>query len=599
MRKKLCVLFLSLALCAGLAVPAGAYDMGHADQLRIVSCGDDHTAVLKGDGTLWTMGHNGRGQLGNGSAEQSAAPVKVLDSVASVTCGRYETAAIQTDGSLWTWGLTQNRSLGQSPGNVLNESLGSMNQTLPFRVMEDVAAVACGWWHTAAVRTDGSLWLWGDNRAGQLGNGIVGDQPSGHSWTDSVAGRPNTEPEPETLFHVMDGVAAVACGETHTAALKRDGTLWTWGSNFWGQLGSPAIPMREDCPTPTQVLDRVVAVSCGDNCTAAVRADGTLWMWGSIPAEPQEQPTPVKVLDGVAAVSCGSHHVAAIGTDGSLWMWGDNRYGQIGAGTEQEEYADPVKVLDGVIAVSCGQYHTAAVTGDGVLHTWGTNISGQLGNGGGGNASYQTAEVPAYPAPIPSRTVYYQTVPAAVMSLAVGGALPPTAPPAPVGGFRDVLDSDYFAQPVLWAVERGVTSGTSAATFSPDATCSTAEILTFLWRASGSPAPAGGSAAVPAGQYYSDAASWALEQGLTDAFTADAPATRADTVTYLWKLAGSPDAAPASFSDVPAGADCARAVAWAVAEGVTSGTGGNAFSPDGICTRGQIVTLLYRALASA
>ena len=612
MRKKLCVGLLALALCAGLAVPAGASDMGHVDQLRMVSCGQSHTAVLKGDGTLWTMGDNSRGQLGTGTTENSMVPVKVLDSVASVTCGRYETAAIKTDGTLWTWGLTQNDALGLSAGNVMNVSQGSMNQTLPCKVMDNVSAVSCGWWHTAAIKTDGSLWTWGQNSEGQLGNGIIGDQPSTSSWTDAFAGKtPQPAPEPETLFHVMDNVVAVACGKTHTAALKSDGTLWTWGNNYDGQLGSPAIATEEYCPTPTQVLDQVAAVSCGDYFTAAVRTDGSLWMWGSNPhsvmgsggpANWVDQPTPIKVLDGVSAVSCGSSHMAAIKTDGSLWTWGDNSDSQIGSGLDgedQETYARPVKVLDNVIAVSCGASHTAAVTADGTFYTWGNPSSGQLGNGGGGNVcrTYWVEELPLYPNPIPAHTsyVYHQTVPAAIMNLTAGGALPSVTPPAPVGGFRDVLDNDYFAQPVLWAVENGVTSGTSATTFSPDATCSTAEILTFLWRASGSPAPAAGDA-VPAGAWYADAANWALEQGLTEAFTAADPATRADTVTYLWKLAGSPAADPAAFSDVPAGADYAQAVAWAVAEGVTSGTGGNAFSPDAACTRGQIVTFLYRAL---
>lgn len=575
MGKRSFALFLSLALVLGLTAPAGAFDMGHVKQLRIVSCGQSHTADLKGDGSLWTMGSNSQGQLGNGSTEQSTIPVKVLDDVASVTCGKSQTAAIKTDGTLWTWGLTQNRYLGLSAGNVMDVTVGSMNQTLPYKVMDNVAAVSCGEFHTAAVKTDGSLWTWGQNGEGQLGNGIIGDQPVEYSssW-DSIFNENKPINEPETVFHVMDNVVAVACGKSHTAALKSDGTLWTWGNNYWGQLGSPNVSSDDCCPTPTQVLDQVVAVSCGNYFTAAVRTDGSLWMWGSNtfntlgngrvgnvtrPTGDIFQTVPIKVMDGVAAVACGNYLVAAIKTDGSLWMWGiDNQQDPMA----EAPYLNPLKVLDNVIAVSCGNGYIAAVTGDGTLYTCDQNVS------------------------------------TAVMNLTAGGALPPTTPPAPVGGFSDVLDNDYFAQPVLWAVEQGVTSGTSATTFSPDATCSTAEALTFLWRASSSPAPAGSDAAISAGQYYTDAANWALEQGLTDTFTADAPATRAAMVTYLWKLAGSPNAAPASFSDVPAGADYAQAVAWAVAEGVTSGTGDNVFSPDGVCTRAQIVTFLYRALAA-
>ena len=163
--------------------------------------------------------------------------------------------------------------------------------------------------------------------------------------------------------------------------------------------------------------------------------------------------------------------------------------------------------------------------------------------------------------------------------------------------FSDVAADDYYADAVKWAVDKGVTAGTSATTFSPNSTCTTAQILTFLWRANGSPAPAGNNAAVPAGQYYTDAANWALEKGLTDAFSADTPATRAATVTYLWKLAGKPAADAAAFTDVDAGAEYAQAVAWAVKEGITAGTSATTFAPDNTCTRGQIVTFLYRNLA--
>ena len=163
--------------------------------------------------------------------------------------------------------------------------------------------------------------------------------------------------------------------------------------------------------------------------------------------------------------------------------------------------------------------------------------------------------------------------------------------------FSDVAAGAYYADAVKWAVEKGITTGTTTTTFSPNNTCTTAQILTFLWRANGSPAPTGKNAAVPAGQYYTDAANWALEKGLTDNFNADTPATRAATVTYLWKLAGKPAAEAAAFTDVDAGAEYAQAVAWAVKKGITAGTSATTFAPGNTCTRGQIVTFLHRSLA--
>ena len=177
--------------------------------------------------------------------------------------------------------------------------------------------------------------------------------------------------------------------------------------------------------------------------------------------------------------------------------------------------------------------------------------------------------------------------------LVEGNTTQPTVPT--VGGFTDVKTGDYFADPVLWAVEKKITAGTSATTFAPNATCTQSQILTFLWRAKGEPKPTG---TVSGTQYYATAAQWAKEQGLTDNFSAEADCTRAMVVTYLWKLAGSPKTGTSNFTDVSANADYAQAVAWAVEQGITSGTGNGQFSPASACTRGQIVTFLYRAFAT-
>ena len=159
-------------------------------------------------------------------------------------------------------------------------------------------------------------------------------------------------------------------------------------------------------------------------------------------------------------------------------------------------------------------------------------------------------------------------------------------------GFADVAPDAYYANPVLWAVEEDITNGTGGTTFSPAQTCNQAQILTFLWRAQGEPKPAGD---VVGTAYYDAAAQWAHERELLDDFGPDDPCTRLMVVTYLWKLAGSPAASGAGFTDVPAGD--AQAVAWAVEQGITNGTGGGKFSPDKTCNRGEIVTFLCRAMA--
>lgn len=188
-----------------------------------VGAGDGHAGLIDPNGSLWMWGNNYNGQLGNdggGNAQNGigyyqTVPIKVLDNITSVNCGGKTTAVIKTDGSLWMWGENYNGALGNSAKEyVLN----------PLQVMDNVVAVSCGGSsvsgdYTAAIKTDGSLWMWGYNQKGQLGNGST---------------ETSTVP-----IKVLDNVAAVSCGRLgHTAAIKTDGSLWMWGSNSDGQLGN-------------------------------------------------------------------------------------------------------------------------------------------------------------------------------------------------------------------------------------------------------------------------------------------------------------------------------------------------------------------------
>ena len=169
--------------------------------------------------------------------------------------------------------------------------------------------------------------------------------------------------------------------------------------------------------------------------------------------------------------------------------------------------------------------------------------------------------------------------------------------------FNDVTVRDYFYDAVKWAVDRGITSGTSRYTFSPDAPCTRAQVVTFLWRAAGCPQPTSKSnpfTDVRADDYFYDAVLWAVEHGITNGtsaktFSPDATVTRAQVVTFLWRANGQPTAGNSGFADVSADKYYATAVAWAVFQRITTGTGFGVFSPDAACTRAQIVTFLYRA----
>ena len=172
--------------------------------------------------------------------------------------------------------------------------------------------------------------------------------------------------------------------------------------------------------------------------------------------------------------------------------------------------------------------------------------------------------------------------------------------------FTDVAATSPYYDGIEWAVDEGITNGTTATTFSPYQNCTRAQIITYLWRAAGSPEPASTEPAytdvTDTSLYFFKAVQWASEQGLVEGETFDpyAGCTRAMAVYFMWVAADSPEAAAASFTDVAADADYAAAVNWAVAQGVTLGTGdGSTFSPDTVCQRGQIVTFLYRAANAA
>lgn len=171
--------------------------------------------------------------------------------------------------------------------------------------------------------------------------------------------------------------------------------------------------------------------------------------------------------------------------------------------------------------------------------------------------------------------------------------------------FVDVSASDYFYDAVKWAVDKGITTGDGVNTFGPNKSCTRAQMVTFLWRAAGSPAATGSNpfADVPAGEYYTDAVLWAVSQGITngtgaDSFSPNATVSRGQTVTFLYRYAGSPSVnAGDAFNDVAATDYYANAVQWAVTNGITNGTGNGTFSPVNDCTRGQIVTFMYRQMA--
>ncbi len=285
--------------------------------------------------------------------EESVAKAN-LPAMQRIAAGNRHSLATKPDGSLWVWGDNRYGQLGD--GTLIT-------RISPMTTLGQVAGVATGLDHTLAFKVDGSLWAWGLNSYGQLGDGTTATQT--------------------TPVQVLDNVVGAAAGLEHTLALQGDGVLWAWGRNNYSQLGDGTTATRL---RPVKVLEDVKEVTAGWLHTLALKTDGTLWAWGTNrysqlgDGTTITRPRPVQVAEDVAAVTAGRGYTLALKGDGTLWSWGNNPYGQLGDGTKTVR-AVPYQVLSSVASVATGNYHTLAITTDGSLWAWGRNQAGQIGNG--------------------------------------------------------------------------------------------------------------------------------------------------------------------------------------------------------------------------
>ena len=324
--------------------------------------------AIQPDGSLWKWGrdsdmseHSWWWQHDSNRPAYSN-PIKIMENVTAISAGGSSglgtlfTMTIKADNSLWAWGYNESGQLGDGTTRNRWDS--------PIKIMEDVTTISTGGHHTMAIKNDGSLWGWGLNESGQLGNGRRTNQRS--------------------PVKIMEDVAAVSAGDFYTMAIRTDGSLWAWGNNRHGSLGDGTIV--EERLYPVKIMENVSAISAGSSLTMAIQSDGSLWAWGGN-SDGQlgigernhfENPLPVKVMENVAAVAVGNVHAAAIKKDGSLWAWGRNTWGLVGDGTTIDRHS-PVRIMDDVVSISLGESHTLAIRGDGSLWGWGIGSRGQLG----------------------------------------------------------------------------------------------------------------------------------------------------------------------------------------------------------------------------
>ena len=312
-------------------------------------------AAIKTDGTLWAWGYNVNGQLGDNTVNDKSSPVQTIalgTNWKQVSGGYYHTAAIKTDGTLWAWGYNTYGQLGDN--TVVNKS--SPVQTIALGT--NWKQVSCGITYTAAIKTDGTLWSWGRNNSGQLCDNTVVDKSS-----------------PVQTIALGTNWKQVACGYQHASAIKTDGTLWTWGYNTYGQLGDSTV-VHKSSPVQTIALGtNWKQVACGFYHTAGIKTDGTLWTWGRDNYGELGDNTVVSKSSPVQTIAlgtnwkqvdCGFYHTAGIKTDGTLWAWGYNVNGQLGDSTVVRK-SSPVQTIalgTNWKQVSGAGYYTAAIKDD-------------------------------------------------------------------------------------------------------------------------------------------------------------------------------------------------------------------------------------------
>ena len=348
-----------------------------------------------------------------------AAPAGAVEAVQAEVLGVSGVCAavVDDEGTLWTWGCNSYGQLGNDNQGDHEDSYGTLYQTSPAPILEEVRSVALGDFHGAAVKEDGTLWTWGCNDNGQVGQKRVNDKDVIWYWTFIIPHRFVT-PYQSVPTQIMEDVASVSAGAYFTAAVKEDGTLWTWGNNYYGQLGdghgkNQKNRIGEACrKSPVQVMEDVQAVACGDYHTLILKTDGTLWACGNNArgelgtGDTTNRDIPVQVMTDVAAISAGQSSSAALKTDGTLWTWGFDRFNQLGTGQplagedEMRFQSQPVQVMEDAALVSAGSYTTLAAKTDGTLWIWGSDFGNFLcGLGDLEDASGDVVQ--SVPAPLP------------------------------------------------------------------------------------------------------------------------------------------------------------------------------------------------------
>ena len=367
-----------------------------------IATGTWHTVAIASDSAVFAWGLNSNGQLGTGTTTNSNFPttvlasggVGVLEDIIAISGGGFHTVALRSDGTVWAWGSNAYGQLGDGSTMSSNVPVGVLDPD-GLSYLSDVIAIAAGHNYTIALKNDGTVWSWGINDFGQLGNGTTANSLS----PVQVLGPGGTG--------FLTDIIRIATGRNQTLAIKSDSTVWAWGDNDRGQLGDNTGVSKT---TPVQVrgtggvgyLTGIIAVSAGGGHSHALKSDGTVWSWGVNTGgllgdgTTTQRNAPVQVLGtggtgfltDIMAIDAGFQHNSALRSDSTVWTWGGNGAGELGDGSTTGR-STPVQVhasygdagfLTGICAISAGDSHTVALKPDGTIWAWGLNSRGELGD---------------------------------------------------------------------------------------------------------------------------------------------------------------------------------------------------------------------------
>lgn len=341
-------------------------------QAQRIAAGGWHSVVVTHDNTVKAFGENATGELGNGSTTDSNLPVStgITDAIAVSAGGdqlEAHSMALKSDGTVWAWGSNLYGALG-------NASTTSTTTPVQSIMLSNIIAISAGGWHSVALKNDGTVWAWGWNLDGELGDGTTEDK----TIPAQVPG--------------LSGITQISAGTYHVLALKNDGTVWAWGDNISGQIGNGNKGTDVKTPVKVSNLTGVVRIAAGRFFSLAIKSDGTVWTWGENlygqlgDGSTTDRTTPVQVtsLTGItsAVAATGAFHCMAVKNDNTVWSWGRNTYGNLGDNTVTNRFT-PVQMLgiSDVAGMAAGTNFSILYKTDGTFWGCGRNASGQLGDG--------------------------------------------------------------------------------------------------------------------------------------------------------------------------------------------------------------------------